>query len=98
MPEAPILRGPEREPLWPEGVVGSITHCLGYRAAAVAWQRDVLALGIDAEVHEELPHGVLDQVAVAGERAWLDASPPPPIHWDRCCSAPRRASTRPGFR
>jgi 4'-phosphopantetheinyl transferase EntD len=83
LPEAPILRGPMREPLWPEGVVGSITHCRGYRAAAVTWQHDVLTLGIDAEVHDELPRGVLDEVAVAGERAWLDASPPPLIHWDR---------------
>jgi 4'-phosphopantetheinyl transferase EntD len=35
-PPAPILRGVKHEPLWPDGVVGSITHCRGYRAAAVA--------------------------------------------------------------
>jgi 4'-phosphopantetheinyl transferase EntD len=34
---APILRGAKREPLWPAGIVGSITHCRGYRAAAVAF-------------------------------------------------------------
>ena len=32
----PILSGPDREPVWPQGIVGSITHCDGYRAAAVA--------------------------------------------------------------
>lgn len=34
-PPAPLLSGPRREPLWPAGAVGSITHCNGYRAAAV---------------------------------------------------------------
>ncbi len=34
-PPVPVLPGPKREPVWPDGVVGSITHCTGYRAAAV---------------------------------------------------------------
>src|SRR5689334_18679792 len=82
LPAAPILRGPNRAPSWPPGVVGSITHCRGYRAAAVALQRDVLTVGIDAEVHEGLPAGVLGQVAVDRERAWL-AEAPGGVHWDR---------------
>lgn len=41
--------GAGREPIWPEGVVGSITHTDGFASAAVAWQRDVLALGLDSE-------------------------------------------------
>jgi 4'-phosphopantetheinyl transferase EntD len=49
VPPRPILSGPHREPLWPAGVVGSITHCAGYCAAAVAARRDVLTIGIDAE-------------------------------------------------
>lgn len=32
-----IGTGGNREPLWPAGIVGSMTHCRGYRAAAVAW-------------------------------------------------------------
>ncbi|MFI5936517.1 4'-phosphopantetheinyl transferase [Actinoplanes sp. NPDC051494] len=36
LPPAPILRGDRGAPIWPAGVVGSMTHCLGYRAAAVA--------------------------------------------------------------
>src|SRR5262245_21280577 len=55
VPPRPILSGPRREPLWPDGYVGSITHCDGYRAAAVARQQDALAIGIDAEPHEPLP-------------------------------------------
>ncbi|PZS40918.1 MAG: 4'-phosphopantetheinyl transferase, partial [Pseudonocardiales bacterium] len=36
LPPAPVLRGERGEPKWPAGVVGSMTHCAGYRAAAVA--------------------------------------------------------------
>lgn len=82
IPAGPIPIGPQREPLWPPGVVGSITHCTGYRAAAVARSSDVLALGIDAELHEPLPAGVLARVSLPEERACLTAAPTG-LHWDR---------------
>ena len=48
--EAPaILRGEGRMPLWPEGVVGAITHTGGKAAAAVAAQTDYLGIGLDLE-------------------------------------------------
>lgn len=62
-----IPNGERGEPLWPSGVVGSITHCDGYRACAVAKAEDVVSVGVDAEVHEPLPEGVLDQVAFGRE-------------------------------
>ncbi|MFI6640485.1 4'-phosphopantetheinyl transferase [Streptomyces sp. NPDC050504] len=58
----PVGRGRDRAPVWPPGVVGSITHCDGYRAAAVAEYGDVLALGIDAEPHRDLAPGVAELV------------------------------------
>ena len=60
--------GPYGQPLWPIGVTGSITHCSGYRAAAVASKVHVKALGIDAERNRPLPAGVLDLVADESER------------------------------
>lgn len=81
-PMVPIRRGAWREPIWPAGIVGSITHCKGYRAAAVADQEYVLTMGIDAEPHEALPSGILEQVAVAQEQDWLSTAPLG-IHWDR---------------
>lgn len=66
-----IGTGSHGAPLWPAGAVGSITHCKGYRAAAVGRAEDFLAIGIDAEPHEELPDGVLDAIATPQERAWL---------------------------
>ncbi|MGC4897223.1 4'-phosphopantetheinyl transferase family protein [Micromonospora sp. DT31] len=82
---APIRSGPRREPLWPPGVVGSITHCVGYRAAAVAPAGAVAGLGIDAEPHEQLPDGVADAVTTPGEPERLAAlrAADPATHWDR---------------
>ena len=36
LPPAPIIPGERGAPGWPPGVVGTITHCPGYRGAAVA--------------------------------------------------------------
>jgi 4'-phosphopantetheinyl transferase EntD len=66
----PILAGPRRQPLWPPGVVGSITHTDGYCAAAVAWSRDLTALGIDAEPHQPLDEPVAALVCGPAERRW----------------------------
>ena len=84
-PSAPIPSGFRGAPRWPEGLVGSITHCDGYRAAAVARLHDVVALGLDAEPDEELPAGVLDVIALEGERAHLAElfAAEPAIRWDR---------------
>ncbi len=68
VPAAPIPAGARGEPIWPTGVVGSITHCRGYAACAVAHARDLLALGIDAEPNRALPALVAAQVASGRER------------------------------
>jgi 4'-phosphopantetheinyl transferase EntD len=39
----------DRTPIWPDGVVGSITHTGEFAAAAVSWAADIAALGIDSE-------------------------------------------------
>src|SRR6185369_16867773 len=68
VPPAPLLPGPRREPLWPAGVVGSITHCEGYRACAVARDTAIASIGIDAEPNAPLPDGVLRLVSLPEER------------------------------
>jgi len=85
LPAAPILPGPRGAPQWPPGVVGTITHCDGYRASAVAHARDVLTLGLDAEPAGPLPGGVLDAVSLAEERDRLPglAAAAPHVPWDR---------------
>ncbi|MGO1838185.1 MAG: 4'-phosphopantetheinyl transferase family protein [Candidatus Microbacterium stercoravium] len=70
-PAGVILPGTDRAPRWPAGVVGSMTHCPGFRAAAVALDRDAASLGIDAEPHAPLPDGVHDLILAGEERAML---------------------------
>ena len=84
-PAGPILAGPKREPVWPEGVIGSLTHCDGYRAAAVARAGRLAAVGIDAEPHLELPKGVLEAVARPEEIPVLAElrARYPATHWDK---------------
>ncbi|WP_319204824.1 DUF6545 domain-containing protein [Streptomyces sp. ME02-8801-2C] len=62
-----------------------MTHCDGYRAAAVSRRLDVAALGIDAEPHAPLPPGLLRRIASPSERGHLTAlrHTRPALHWDR---------------
>ncbi|MEU2181076.1 4'-phosphopantetheinyl transferase family protein [Streptomyces thermolilacinus] len=71
-PPVPLPPDADGAPRWPDGVVGSMTHCRGgYRAAAVAPDTAVRAVGVDAEPHRPLREGVLASVARPGERARL---------------------------
>ena len=81
----PILIGERGAPQWPPGIVGSITHCDGYRAAAAAHVSDVAAIGMDAEPDDPLPRGVLDVISLPAERARLAALAGewPAVCWDR---------------
>jgi enterobactin synthetase component D / holo-[acyl-carrier protein] synthase len=85
LPPVPILPGLRGAPQWPPGVVGSITHCAGYRASAVARDDYAVTIGVDAEPHDKLPDGVLGAVASDGEQAGLTALTwaRPEVHWDR---------------
>ncbi|GGC17822.1 4'-phosphopantetheinyl transferase family protein [Cellulomonas carbonis] len=62
-----VLVGHARQPIWPFGVVGSITHCCGLTAASVAWRDAISGLGIDAEPAEPLPEGLHELVASRDE-------------------------------
>jgi 4'-phosphopantetheinyl transferase EntD len=82
-PPSPIITGPNREPVWPPGLVGSITHCAGYCAAALAPRDVLLGLGIDAEPNEPLPGEVLRMIALDAERTWLEQTTDGSVCWDR---------------
>lgn len=93
---APIMRGERGMPVWPDRVVGSLTHCDGYRAAVVAYALQVRSLGIDAEPHDCLPAGVLEHTSLEAERAVL-ATRPAGVHWDRLLFCAKEATYKAWF-
>ncbi|MFD3656736.1 4'-phosphopantetheinyl transferase [Streptomyces sp. NPDC058620] len=96
LPPAPVLRGHRGMPLWPTGFVGSMTHCDGYRAAALARAEDLRGLGVDAEPNAPLPSGIWEIVSLPSERERLlshddltgrrtgtEPDGTGAVHWDR---------------
>ena len=84
LPATAIVPGQRGAPQWPPGVVGSITHCDGYRAAAVRPRRDVLTLGIDAEPTAAARRRAGRRRTRRGERAGCRAGRGrPEVRWDR---------------
>jgi 4'-phosphopantetheinyl transferase EntD len=71
-----ILRAEDRAPLWPDGVVGSITHSRarnrGWCAAAVARSSDVQSIGIDGELDEPLERKLWPRILLPSEQAFIE--------------------------
>lgn len=93
IPPGPVGAGDRGEPLWPDGVVGTITHCRGYRGCAVARATDLAAIGIDAEPHEPLPEGLIGTVARPEELGPLAelARTEPGVNWQRLLFSAKEA-------
>ncbi len=70
-----LLNGADRAPIWPDRILGAITHTGaapdGYCAVATAPRDRVAALGIDAELTQPLEEGLWRIVLTAGERESL---------------------------
>jgi 4'-phosphopantetheinyl transferase EntD len=48
----PVLRGQKGEPLWPEGIAGSITHCHPWSVAVAVKCPNLTTIGVDLETTE----------------------------------------------
>jgi 4'-phosphopantetheinyl transferase EntD len=102
LPTVPILPGPAGQPQWPDRVTGSITHCAGYLACAVARVSDVAGIGIDAEPDAALPPGLIESVAGRAEVAWIarqasmtrQAAAAPTMCWDRLLFSAKEAVSK----
>ncbi|RBO96605.1 4'-phosphopantetheinyl transferase EntD [Nocardia puris] len=95
-PPVAIGKGERGAPVWPRGIVGSLTHCDGYRAAALAHKMRFRSVGIDAEPHGALPEGVLESTSLPEERAWL-ASTDTGLHLDRLLFCAKEATYKAWF-
>lgn len=76
--DAPLLPGARREPCWPEGVLGSISHTDTWAAVAIARASECEILGIDVERDSPLKEDVAERICSADELARIRASTPDP--------------------
>lgn len=70
-----LLRAPDRRPLWPDGIVGSITHTDSFVVAVAARRGAIDGLGIDTEIVGAVRERLWPKIAGAAEREWLAALP-----------------------
>jgi len=71
-PAQPVLPGPDRAPIWPDGLVGSLSHCDSLCLCAMAHARDVQSLGVDVEEDIALEPELIDTILTPPERKWLN--------------------------
>jgi 4'-phosphopantetheinyl transferase EntD len=70
-----ILTGKSREPVWPQGTVGSITHAKGLYCAVVGRESDYLSLGIDIEpAKRRIADKTFAVIANNDEIEWTDST------------------------
>ncbi|MFT7523206.1 MAG: 4'-phosphopantetheinyl transferase EntD [Candidatus Paceibacteria bacterium] len=76
LPVLPVPSGPDRAPIWPQQISGSISHCLDCCVAVVAPACDVATLGIDVEACTPLDPDLFDIVFTSAEKNWLQLQAP----------------------
>lgn len=92
-----LIPGRGGAPRWPAGIVGSMTHCLGYRAATVAREQEFASLGIDTEPHKPLPPTILQTIASHGEIMAIRELFDPNVACDTLLFSAKEALSKPGF-
>lgn len=81
--EAPALpAGPMREPRWPAGVVGSITHHGAYCVAAAQRTHVLAGIGIDLVDRAPLEPALVARICTPDERRALFAGAPSALPFD----------------
>jgi 4'-phosphopantetheinyl transferase EntD len=74
-PVPPVRVGAQREPLFPAGLSGTLTHTHDYCAAAVLrhGEGEICSIGIDAEVNDPLGDDIACLVLLPAEQAMVQA-------------------------
>lgn len=67
----PVLKGHQREPIWPEQIVGSISHCRDLAGAVAADRKHVRSVGFDIENRKPLNPNIARHICTPEEKDWL---------------------------
>lgn len=73
--DRPLLPGPERAPVWPAGIVGTIAHTRRRAVAAVARADRIRGVGIDLEPDDPVEPDLFASILTPDEVARLAGSP-----------------------
>lgn len=77
-PPAAVAVAADRTPVWPDGLVGSITHTVDHCAAAVGRKdHGIRSIGIDVEPADALDSDLVDEVCRQEEADWLSTQSEP---------------------
>jgi 4'-phosphopantetheinyl transferase EntD len=76
-----VPRREDRQPLWPPGIVGSISHASGYCGAVVARASTCPGLGFDVEEWGRMRPALWRRIATPGEIEWLRAEADKAERW-----------------
>jgi len=68
----PILINQHRAPVWPENIVGSLTHCENQCLAVVARTKDVRSIGVDIERINPIKKELISIICTKAEQRQLD--------------------------
>jgi len=71
----PILMAYDRAPVWPPGIVGSISHADGYCGVAVAKRMEVESIGLDVERVCRLNSDCWRYICTQQELSWINSLP-----------------------
>jgi len=75
LPDRELLIGPNRAPLWPAGVVGTLSHADTICGAILAPASNLRGLGFDLDTDAPLAERLVPRICTPEELVWLDGRP-----------------------
>ena len=70
----PLKVGDHRQPMWPEDIIGSISHTEGFCACVATRRDDILSVGIDVEPLEKVDAASLPLICTRRELQSIEAA------------------------
>jgi len=70
-----LRAAPDRRPMWPDGLVGSITHTAGFCAVVAGERARFASLGLDTEVAGAVKEELWPSICVEAELRWIESLP-----------------------
>ena len=71
--DSPLLKGTDGQPVWPAGIVGTISHSTVWCGAAVARQENIRGIGLDIETIDRVSMQIAKKVLTPSEMEWVNA-------------------------